>query len=326
MDPGELSPTIGDTIARNHIGEIEIVLPQPIAADLHADNPRTGRLVLDYGGRIAGGGLILAADASNSRDRDAARQGHGPTAQAAWLNDILTALHPVERLKRFRDEVAGQLVFTTSFGLEDQVILHMLREQDLDVDVVTLDTGRLFPETYALWAETERRYGLRIRAMYPRHEKLESLIEKFGINGFYESREARAACCDVRKVEPLNRALAGASGWIVGLRADQSGVRQSTALVALDDRGLLKFSPLLDWTRETVLSYAVAQKIPLNPLHDRGFASIGCAPCTRAIAPGEQERAGRWWWEQDEKKECGLHNGRRIVSPPSAHAEAEESR
>jgi phosphoadenosine phosphosulfate reductase len=177
-----------------------------------------------------------------------------------------------------------------------------------------------------LWAETERRYGRRIRAVYPRHENLESLIERHGINGFYESRAARAACCDVRKVEPLNRALAGAAGWIVGLRADQSGARQDTALVASDARGLLKFSPLFDWTREQVRSYAAAHKIPLNPLHESGFVSIGCAPCTRAIAPGEHERAGRWWWEQDEKKECGLHNGRRAAPPSSAHAEAEESR
>jgi phosphoadenylyl-sulfate reductase (thioredoxin) len=326
IDPGELSPSVGDTIARNHIGEIDIVLPQPIAADLHADNPRTGRLVLDYGGRIAGGGLILTTDAADAgRDRHAP-QGHELAAQAAWLSDLLSAQHPLERLKHFRDEVAGRLTFTTSFGLEDQAILHMLCEQQIDVEVVTLDTGRLFPETYALWAETERRYGLRIRAVYPRHENLESLVERHGINGFYESRAARVACCDVRKVEPLNRALAGAAGWIVGLRADQSGARQETALVAPDDRGLLKFSPLFDWTREQVRAYAATHKIPLNPLHESGFISIGCAPCTRAIAPGEHERAGRWWWEQDEKKECGLHNGRRAAPAPSAHAEAEESR
>jgi phosphoadenylyl-sulfate reductase (thioredoxin) len=324
VDPGELSPAAGETIARNHIGEIEIALPQPIAADLHADNPRTGRLVLDHGGRIAGGGLILAADTNTGRDHDARRNGAGPSARAAQLSNLLAPLYPTKRLARFRHEVEGRLAFTTSFGLEDQAILHMLREENIDVDVVTLDTGRLFPETYALWAETEQRYGLRIRAIHPRHESLESLIERDGINGFYESRAARAACCDVRKVEPLNRALAGASGWIVGLRADQSGVRQGTALVAVDDRGLLKFSPLFDWTREMVRSYAAAQKIPLNLLHERGFASIGCAPCTRAIAPGEPERAGRWWWEQDEKKECGLHNGRRVA--PSAHAEAEKSR
>lgn len=324
VDPGALSPLPSRTIGRNHIGEIEIALPPPIAADLHVENPRTGRLVLDYGGRIAGGGLILAA--GDDAGRDAGQSRHESAAQAARLSGLLAALHPAERLARFRREVAGRLVFTTSFGAEDQAILHMLREQKIDVEVVTLDTGRLFAETYALWADTERRYGLRIRAIYPRHQKLESLIETHGINGFYDSRRARAACCGVRKVEPLGRALAGASGWIVGLRADQSGARQDIALVTADDRGLLKFSPLFDWTREAVRAYAAAHRIPLNPLHDRGFASIGCAPCTRAIAPGEQERAGRWWWEQDEKKECGLHNGRRAQPEPAEPVPVEEDR
>jgi phosphoadenosine phosphosulfate reductase len=189
----------------------------------------------------------------------------------------------------------------------------MLREWALDIDVVTLDTGRLFPETYALWAETERRYSLRIRGIYPQRRALENLVQQYGIDGFYDSRRARSACCDARKVEPLNRALAGAAGWIVGLRADQSAARQDTALIAADERGLLKFSPLFDWTREAVRSYAEIHRVPVSPLHDRGFVSIGCAPCTRAIAPGEPERAGRWWWEQDETKECGLHNNTRAA-------------
>ena len=307
VDPGVLSPTAAQTIARNHIGEIDIALAQPVAADLHADNPRTGRLVLDYGGRIAGGGLILAADAlPGARPRSAEL-----AARAAQLNALLIPLPAPERLARFRAEVPGRLAFTTSFGLEDQTILHMLREQQIEVEVVTLDTGRLFAETYALWAETERRYGLRIRAVYPRQEQLEGLVETYGIDGFYQSRQARTACCDVRKVEPLKRALAGAAGWIVGLRADQSGTRQDTALVTADDRGLFKFSPLFDWTRQAVRVYAAEHRIPVNPLHERGFASIGCAPCTRAIAPGDPERAGRWWWEDDDKKECGLHGERR---------------
>src|SRR5262249_53929514 len=184
--------------------------------------------------------------------------------QAARLNGLLGALPAAERLAQFCHEIAGRLVFTTSFGLEDQAILHMLHEQAIDIDVVTLDTGRLFPETYALWAETERRYGRRIRAVYPQHSQAEGLVEKYGIDGFYGSREARSACCHVRKVEPLNRALAGASAWIVGLRADQSGNRQSTALVSVDDRGLLKLSPLFDWTRQAVQAYAEAQQIPIN--------------------------------------------------------------
>ena len=173
---------------------------------------------------------------------------------------------------------------------------------------MTIDTGRLFPETYALWAETERKYGRRIRAVYPRQESVEAFVETYGIDGFYDSPDARLACCHARKVEPLSRALAGASGWIVGLRADQSDHRQETKVVSIDERGLLKFSPLFDWSRQDVQSFAKDNEVPLNPLHDRGFVSIGCAPCTRAIAPGEPERAGRWWWEQDAKRECGLHS------------------
>jgi phosphoadenosine phosphosulfate reductase len=229
-------------------------------------------------------------------------------ALAARLNDSLAPLHPRERLERFYGEVVGKVVFTTSFGLEDQAILHMLRERSLNVDVVTIDTGRLFPETYALWAETERKYGRRIRAIYPQQGSVEGFVEKYGIDGFYDTHDARLACCHARKVEPLSRALAGASGWIVGLRADQSGHRHETKAVSIDERSLLKFSPLFDWSRQDVLSYAKDNGVPLNPLHDRGFVSIGCAPCTRAIAPGEPERAGRWWWEQDAKRECGLHS------------------
>ncbi len=319
IDPGELAPSKAQAIARNHIGEIEIALTHPIAADVHVQNPRTGRLVLDFAGRISGGGPILARDGDPAGARGRAQEGTPLAAQAGRLNALLDALPAPERLARFCREVAGRLVFTTSFGLEDQAILHMLHEQDIDIDVVTLDTGRLFPETYQLWSETEERYGRRIRAIYPEHGKLESLVAAHGINGFYASRAARTACCHVRKVEPLNRALAGAAAWIVGLRADQSGHRGATALTAVDARGLLKFSPLFDWTREAVQSYVAAHRIPLNPLHGSGFASIGCAPCTRAIAPGEPERAGRWWWEQDGKKECGLHNagGGKAVAEPA---------
>jgi len=303
-------------MSSNHIGEIEIAMPQSIAADLNVENSRTGPGVL-AARRIAGGDLILDVAPRHGRARSAEEYRNSLAAQAAQLNGLLTDQHPAERLAGFRRRVAGPVVFTTSFGLEDQVILHMLRDKAIDIDVVTLDTGRLFPETYELWAESERRYGLRIRAIYPQQQALESLIGRHGINGFYMSREVRSSCCHVRKVEPLNRALDAALGWIVGLRADQSGSRHGTALVAVDDRGLLKLSPLFDWTREAVRSYALAHRVPLNPLHDRGFLSIGCAPCTRAIAPGELERAGRWWWEQDEKKECGLH-GRKFGEPATS--------
>jgi sulfate adenylyltransferase large subunit/phosphoadenylyl-sulfate reductase (thioredoxin) len=313
IDPGELAKAAPSELARNHIGEIEIELAHPVGADLYVENPRTGRLVLDVDGRIAGGGLILSLGADTDRGRDKEAQdivadGGSLIALAARLNDSLAPLHPRERLERFCREVAGKVVFTTSFGQEDQAILHMLQERALDLDVVTIDTGRLFPETYALWAETERKYGRRIRAVYPRQESVEAFVETYGIDGFYDSPDARLACCHARKVEPLSRALAGASGWIVGLRADQSDHRQETKVVSIDERGLLKFSPLFDWSRQDVQSFAKDNEVPLNPLHDRGFVSIGCAPCTRAIAPGEPERAGRWWWEEDAKRECGLHS------------------
>ena len=229
-------------------------------------------------------------------------------ARGAALGRTLAGLDVPGRLSAFRREVDGPIVFTTSFGLEDQVILHHICAAGLDIDLVTLDTGRLFAETYATWEETEQRYGRRIRAIYPRHTALEALVAAQGINGFYTSREARAACCDIRKVEPLDRALAGAAGWITGLRADQSAHREAIGPVAADlGRGLLKLSPLHDWTREMVRTFAGAHQVPANPLHEKGFASIGCAPCTRAIRPGEPERAGRWWWEDESKKECGLH-------------------
>ena len=227
--------------------------------------------------------------------------------QASRLNATLSGLTAAERVARFREAITGRVVLTTSFGLEAQVILHLIAEQDIDVDIATLDTGRLFPETYALWVETEQRYGRRIEAFYPQHANLEALVKKDGVNGFYNSKEARLACCHARKAEPLNRALEGAAGWIAGLRADQSNFRGSTTLVSVDERKLLKLNPLFDWTREDVHAFAVANKVPINPLHAKGFVSIGCAPCTRAVAPGEPERAGRWWWEEDDKRECGLH-------------------
>jgi sulfate adenylyltransferase large subunit/phosphoadenylyl-sulfate reductase (thioredoxin) len=303
IDPGEVTPTRGATIGQNHVGEVEITLAAPIAVDLYENNPRTGRIALEHGGRIAGGGLVLALPVEVKRPHAAAL-----IARASVLEHALTSLDAAARLAAFRSEVQGRIAFTTSFGLEDQVILHMICEAGLDIDLVTLDTGRLFPETYTTWEETEARYGRRIRAIYPRHDALKALVQAQGINGFYGSREARAACCDVRKVEPLGRALAGAAGWITGLRADQSAHRGQAAVVAADtERGLLKLSPLHDWTREAVLRFADAHAVLRNALHAKGFASIGCAPCTRAIRFGEPERTGRWWWEDESKKECGLH-------------------
>ena len=223
-------------------------------------------------------------------------------------SEDVAALPARERLVYLRREIDGPIVFTHGFGIEGQLIFHWICERDLDIDVVTLDTGRLFPETYTLWAETERRYGRRIRAIYPDRTALERLVAKHGIDGIYESKQARTACCDVRKTRPLDRALSGAAAWITGLRADQNEIRRDGGLFGFDaSRGVLKFNPLYDWTREVVLAETRRLYVPINSLHAKGFASIGCAPCTRALRPGEAERNGRWWWEQDGHKECGLH-------------------
>jgi len=248
-----------------------------------------------------------------------------PSEQATRLAARFAALTLFERVALLAREMAGRIVFTTSLGLEDQAIAHAIFTQDLAVDVVTLDTGRLFPETYQVWSDTERRYGRRIRALYPEHGALETLVARQGIDGFRASIEARRACCGVRKVEPLRRALDGASAWITGLRAEQSPDRALTDFAVVDPAygrdGLLKVSPLFDWTRERVVDFVHRHAVPYNVLHDRGFLSIGCAPCTRAVRPGEPERAGRWWWEQDDKKECGLHRHDRSATPAASRLE-----
>ena len=217
---------------------------------------------------------------------------------------------PAERLASLRAAVPGRIVFTTSFGLEDQAIAHLIFTVRLDIEVATLDTGRLFPETYDLWAETEERYGVRIRSFHPDAGALAAFIADTGINGFRHSKEARLDCCFVRKVEPLNRALAGAGAWVTGLRAGQSDEREGVVLAGWDEeRRLVKVSPLFDWTREQVAAFCAAEQVPVNALHAQGFLSIGCQPCTRAVRAGEGERAGRWWWETEGQSECGLHLG-----------------
>lgn len=228
---------------------------------------------------------------------------------------------PLDRLISLRAAVPGKIAFTTSFGIEDQMISHLIFSSKLDIDVVTLDTGRLFPSTYATWAKTEETYGARIRSIHPDAKELAKLVADIGINGFYHSKEARLACCNVRKVEPLNRALAGASSWITGLRADQSSHRGNIALATWDKQyALIKAAPLFDWTREQIVAFTETEKVPVNPLHAQGYPSIGCEPCTRAIEVGEDERAGRWWWESDGRKECGLH-----VTPEARLARSLES-
>jgi len=212
------------------------------------------------------------------------------------------------RLELIAGEIPGRVAFSTSLGIEDQVVLHGIVEAGVMVDVFTLDTGRLFPETLEILAQSERHFGLRIRVAFPEASDVEDLVARDGVLGFRSSLEARKACCGVRKVKPLHGALADASGWITGLRAGQSATRADVPLVAWDEElGLCKVAPLGDWSLERIEAYVQEHAIPVNALHEQGFPSIGCQPCTRAISPGEDIRVGRWWWENEDNKECGLH-------------------
>ena len=213
-----------------------------------------------------------------------------------------------ENLLELDDLYKGGLVFSTSFGLEDQAITHYIADSAASVNIFTLDTGRLFSETYSTWSSTLDRYKIRIEAYYPNELALQQWISENGPNAFYGSVENRKACCQIRKVEPLKRALKGNKVWITGIRAAQSPERQGTPILEWDTANeILKYNPLLDWSDEQLNEFIRQHNVPHNPLHDRGFVSIGCAPCTRAIKPGEDFRAGRWWWEDSSKKECGLH-------------------
>ena len=225
----------------------------------------------------------------------------------ASLDTTLANLDLAGRLA-FVASLGGRAVFTTSLGIEDQVITAAIGTHRLPIDVSTLETGRLFAETLALIDETEERYDIAIRRFYPEQDDIDAYALKFGLNGFYDSVEARHACCHVRKLKPLARALEGASFWITGLRRGQSGNRAATPFAEFDaDRNLIKINAIADWDIDTIRRHVADENIPTNPLHGRGYPSIGCEPCTRAIKPGEPERAGRWWWENDEKRECGLH-------------------
>jgi phosphoadenosine phosphosulfate reductase len=204
--------------------------------------------------------------------------------------------------KKFPDRIT----FSSSFSYEDQVITHLIRSNP--IAIFTLDTGRLFKQTYNTWNETLQAYDLKIKAYYPDHITLEPFIETHGPDSFYRSVENRKQCCYLRKVEPLKRALKGQSIWITGLRAEHSPDRQQTSILEWDEGNqIIKYNPLLHWSSEEVKQYIKANHVPYNALHEKGFVSIGCEPCTRAIREGEDFRAGRWWWEDADKKECGLH-------------------
>jgi len=227
---------------------------------------------------------------------------------SAELLYLISGLSISEALALLVKRYPGKVTFSTSFGIEDQVITHHILSAGLPVSIFTLDTGRLFAETYSVWSATNEKYGTRLKAYYPDRRLLESYLEEKGPNAFYESVANRKECCHIRKVEPLQRALAGQTVWITGLRAEQSPQRADHQIIEFDEGNeIIKYNPLLHWSSDEVRDFIDQNNIPYNPLHDKGFVSIGCAPCTRAIRPGEDFRAGRWWWEDNSKKECGLH-------------------
>lgn len=226
----------------------------------------------------------------------------------ASLNAAIDGKSEIESLAILADLFPGEVVFSTSLGYEDQVISDLILKNNINIGIFTLDTGRLFAETYMTLQKTNNRYDTKIKVYYPQTEAVENMVSTKGPLSFYESIENRKECCFIRKVEPLNRALKGAKIWVTGIRAEQSGNRHDMPRLEWDEaHQLFKFHPILHWSFEEVKHYVKSNGIPYNPLHDKGFVSIGCAPCTRAIQEGEDFRAGRWWWEDESKKECGLH-------------------
>lgn len=265
----------------------------------------------------------MPAKSSSGRGADVApgarRQLRSAAARKATQAAIIDPKPLAERLgnlMRLEDRISaiaaaikGRVSFSTSLGLEDQAILHAIASSGAKLDICTLDTGRHFPETLETLEASELRYGIKIRVMAPDAREVEELVARDGIFGFRLAIENRKACCEVRKVRPLKRALEGAAGWVTGLRRDQSAERAEVPFAAWDaEHGLIKVNPIADWSLERLEAYVAENDVPVNPLHAKGFPSIGCQPCTRAIRPGEDIRAGRWWWENEDGKECGLHN------------------
>jgi len=220
-------------------------------------------------------------------------------------------------LKLISEWFPGKVVFSSSLGQEDQVLTDVIFKNNLPVTIFTIDTGRLFNETYELLDRTNARYKRNIQVYFPEAADVEEFVANKGINSFYESVDNRKECCHIRKVKPLNRALKGAEVWITGLRAEQSNNRHDMPMIEWsEEKKLYKFNPLIKWTYEEMIDYINKFNVPYNRLHDKGFISIGCAPCTRAIEPGEDARAGRWWWETSQK-ECGLHETKIVSSNAS---------
>ena len=224
------------------------------------------------------------------------------------LNAQFSGKSPEEVLSFFLTENKGRIALSSSLGLEDQVLTDLIVKIDKSTRIFTLDTGRLFPETYSLIDKTNMRYDIKLEVFFPDYKAVEKMVKAEGVNLFYAGIEQRKMCCQVRKIEPLKRAFEGLDVWICGLRREQSVTRQDVQLVEWDgNNGLIKLNPLINFTEQQVWDYIKQNSVPYNKLHDQGFPSIGCQPCTRAIKPGEDIRAGRWWWENPDQKECGLH-------------------
>jgi phosphoadenosine phosphosulfate reductase len=248
-------------------------------------------------------GFYYISPRSNSKNMN-----NTATNEISQLSARLNGLSVKDSLQLLAELFPAQVTFSSSFSFEDQVIAHEILSNNIDISIFTLDTGRLFAETYSVWSNTNEKYNTHIKGYYPDQNLLQSFITEKGPNSFYESVQNRKDCCHIRKVEPLKRALAGNRVWVTGLRAEHSATREHLQQLEWDAANqIYKFHPILHWTTEETRKYIDQNNIPYNPLHDRGFISIGCAPCTRAIRPGEDFRAGRWWWEDASKKECGLH-------------------
>ena len=224
------------------------------------------------------------------------------------LNQQFEGQSPEAVIQYFLSEYSGKIALSSSLSIEDQVLTDLIVKTDKSTRIFTLDTGRLFPETYSLIDKTNLTYGIHLEVMFPDYQEVEKMVKEEGINLFYKGIDQRKACCRVRKLDPLKRAFQGLEVWICGLRKEQSITRQAVQLIEWDENnGLIKLNPLIHFTEDQVWDYIKKNHVPYNKLHDQGFPSIGCQPCTRAIQPGEDIRAGRWWWENPDQKECGLH-------------------
>jgi phosphoadenosine phosphosulfate reductase len=225
------------------------------------------------------------------------------------LNEQFLNANPDLVLQYFIDKYKSEIAFASSMGAEDQVITHFIAEIDKSVKIFTLDTGRVFPETYSLISKTNSHFQINIQIYFPDTNKVEKMVNEKGINLFYESIENRKLCCNIRKIEPLNRAFHGLKVWICGLRREQAITRKDMQMIEWDTaNNMLKINPLINWSEKELWDFIKQKGIPYNKLHDQSFPSIGCQPCTRSISKGEDVRAGRWWWENPESKECGLHS------------------